>query len=153
MESPCPSCGVIVEGGAEGCQELFEHLGVRTFKNFAFARFHRMAVDAYSLQHPDRYCASAKSLMAHLGGLCCAFDHNNDPAAHSALQRSLNGTVSLTKPELPHKRGALTIAHALSSENPDHYEKNVKEWAQAAWDAYSPLHPYARSWITRALHS
>jgi hypothetical protein len=151
MESRCPSCGTLVDGGSKSCQGLFEELGARTYRNIAYGRFHRMAVDAYSLQHPDAYCASAKSLMAHLGGLCCAFDYGNAPAVHSALLRSLNGAVALEKPELPSTRGALTIAHALFAPNFESYGVRVEEWARAAWDAYAELQPYARAWLEKAI--
>ncbi len=35
-----------------------------------FARYHRIVVDVYALQHPERYGRSAKSFAAHLTGLC-----------------------------------------------------------------------------------
>jgi hypothetical protein len=151
MESRCPSCGTVVDGGRKSCQSLFEELGARTYRNIAYGRFHRMAVDAYSLQHPDAYCASAKSLMAHLGGLCCAFDYGNAPAVHSALLRSLNGTLALEKPALPSARGALTIAHALFAPTFESYGVRVEEWARAAWDAYADLHAFARGWLQKAM--
>ena len=141
----------MVNGGGKGCQGLFEELGARTYRNIAYGRFHRMAVDAYALQHPDAYCASAKSLMAHLGGLCCAFDYGNAPAIHGALQRSLNGAVALDKPELPTARGALTIAHAVFAPDFESYGVRVEEWARAAWDAYADLHSFARGWVQEAI--
>jgi len=150
METHCPSCGTLVDGGGKGCQGLFEELGVRTYRNVAYGQYHRMAVDAYSLQHPEAYCASAKSLMAHLGGLCCVFEHGNDPAVHSALQRSLNGAVALEKPAPPAARGGLTIAHALFAPTFETYGVRVEEWARAAWDAYAELHPFAREWLQNA---
>jgi hypothetical protein len=139
-----------VDGGRKGCQGLFEELGVRTYRNIAYGRFHRMAVDAYALQHPDAYCASAKSLMAHLGGLCCAFNYGNSAAVHDALRRSLNGAVAPAKPELPAARGALTITHALFAPGYEAYGLRVQEWARAAWEAYSDLHSYARTWLEAA---
>jgi hypothetical protein len=41
----------------------------RDFSDVAYFRVHRLMVDVYSLHHPDRYCASGKSLAAHLTGL------------------------------------------------------------------------------------
>ena len=38
--------------------------------------------------------------MAHLGGLCVAFDDHNDARAHAALLKSLNGNPELIKPPL-----------------------------------------------------
>lgn len=65
---PCSGCGLVVPGGAAGCRALFEELLARDFTNSAYFRVHRMMVDVYSLQHPER--ASAKSLAAHLTNLC-----------------------------------------------------------------------------------
>src|SRR5688572_19282548 len=47
-------------------------------------RFHRLAVDAYCLQH-ESYIKSAKSFAAHLGGICIALEHGNDPGVHQSL--------------------------------------------------------------------
>jgi hypothetical protein len=140
-----------VARGEQGCQELFTQLGVRAFKGYLYARFHRMTVDAYALQHPARYCASAKSLMAHLGGLCCTFDYADEPRVHAALLRSLNGKPALEKPELPVSRGALTIAEALRAPDAPSYGEHVERWARCVWKAYEDLHPFARGWIQKAL--
>jgi hypothetical protein len=83
----CPGCGLETVEGAAACQSLFHELSAREVNDYRYARFHRMVVDAYSLQHPERYCVSAKSLMAHLGGLCCRFDYGGEPAIYGALQR------------------------------------------------------------------
>ena len=60
------------------CQEMFDHLLARSFSDLTYGRFHRIFVDLYSLQHPDKYCASAKSFAAHLTGLCCVMEHSCD---------------------------------------------------------------------------
>ena len=31
MSEACPSCGIAVAGGAEGCQRLFESIGLREY--------------------------------------------------------------------------------------------------------------------------
>lgn len=70
---------------------MFEEFGARSFADPPYWRVHRMMVDAYCLQHPERYCVSAKSLAAHLTGLCCAFEHGGHPSVNAAVQRWLNG--------------------------------------------------------------
>jgi hypothetical protein len=57
MTDVCSSCGLAVAGGVEGCQRLFESLGLREFEDMRFARYHRIVVDVYAMQHPDRYGA------------------------------------------------------------------------------------------------
>ncbi len=58
----------MVPDGTAGCVALFEEVQVRDYSDFRYARVYRKMVDTYCLQHPDRYCASAKSFAAHLTG-------------------------------------------------------------------------------------
>ncbi len=67
--SQCGGCGAWIADGTAGCQALFEEIGARAWADLRYARRQRMVVDAYCLQHPERYCVSAKSLAAHLTGL------------------------------------------------------------------------------------
>ena len=70
----CDGCGLPADGPRTACEEMRDELLAREFEQPAYWRYHRMAVDAYCLQHPRRYCESAKSLAAHLCGLCIAFE-------------------------------------------------------------------------------
>src|SRR5262245_48528058 len=151
MSEACAGCGRPVPGGTAGCRAEFHELGARAFGDLALARRHRMIVDTYCLQHPDDFCASAKSLAAHLCGLCCAFEHGGHPSALSALRRWLDGPRPLTKPELPPTRGAVTLADVLAAPDPDARDRAVERWARSAWDAYADLHPVARRWLQDAL--
>lgn len=153
MSTACPGCGLVTPGGATGCQALVEELWARDFSNAAYFPSHRMLVDAYCLQHPDRYCASAKSLAAHLGGLCCAFDHGEDPTALPALQRWLNGDPTLTKPEIHASRGPLTVANVHGAPDAAAHACAVREWARSTWGAYASLHDVARAWVRQALEA
>jgi hypothetical protein len=147
----CDGCGLLVAGGTAGCQSVFEELGARDYLDVRFGRHHRVVVDVYSLQHPDRYCASAKSLMAHLTGLCAWIDHPGHPALLRALQQALNGAVVLRKPDLPSDRGFLTIAGVRDAREPGAYEQAVDRWARSTWAAYAPLHALARAFVARHL--
>lgn len=102
------------------------------------------------MQHPERYCVSAKSLAAHLTGLAWAIEHGIDERGLRALHRALDGRVDLAKPPLPASRGALTIADVAPAAETEAYTKAVDAWARATWDAYAPLHETARRWIERA---
>ncbi|HVP14122.1 MAG TPA: DUF5946 family protein, partial [Terriglobales bacterium] len=97
----CEGCGLEIDGGTGACQAEFERLIARDFTDPRFGRTHRLLVDTYSLQHPDRYCASAKSLAAHLTGLCCALELQANPAVYRALQHWLNGAAPVERPEPP----------------------------------------------------
>jgi len=71
--------------GRPNCAALRDALLARDFEQpVLFWRHHRLAVDTYCVQHSS-YVESAKSLAAHLCGLCVAFEQNNDPTALKRL--------------------------------------------------------------------
>lgn len=126
---------------------MFDALIARDFEQPAlYWKSHRLAVDAYALQH-EPYVKSAKSLAAHLCGACIAFEHGNDGAALVRLQKWLSTNPAMRKPELPRLRGELTISHVHGIDDPVEYARRVQEWAKSAWDAYRHLQPIAREWI------
>ena len=146
----CSGCGLIIEGGVDGCQALFDEESVRQYADVRFAARRRMVVDTYCLQHPERYCASAISLAAHLTGLCIAMEHRRrEEELHGAIQRWLNRRPELTKPPLPMSRGPLTIAAVRAATDPIDHRAVVDGWARGTWDAYAALHPVARAWVAR----
>lgn len=145
----CTGCGLVLAGGTQACQALFDWELPTRSTDVRYARMHRMAVDAYCLQHPDRYCVSAKSLAAHLMGLCVALECPDPPSLLPATQRWLNGNPALTKPPLPRDRGELTILSILDVREPEAFAEAVQRWAHSTWQAYEPLHPLAREWIGR----
>lgn len=150
----CAGCRLAVRGGEAGCQELFEGQLARDFSNVAYFAVHRMLVDTYALQHPERYCASAKSLAAHLTGLCWLVERGGSRAVGSeALRRWLNGNPQLEKPEVPAIRGSLTIGDLPEGEEPGAHAQAVDRWARSTWKAYAALHPLARQWIEQVLAS
>jgi uncharacterized protein DUF5946 len=143
---PCEGCGLVVDGGTEGCQSLFDELRSRELVTSTY-QAQRMTVDTYCVQHPDRYCVSAKSLAAHLTGLCWALEYSGYPSGLKALQRWLNGPARIEKPALPPFRGALTIADVGDTPDPE----AIRRWARSTWEAYAPLHPIARQWVDEAI--
>ena len=150
MSETCAGCGLEIAGGTAGCQALADACWAREFGHVLYFRVHRMSVDAYALQHPDRYCASAKSLAAHLAGLCCAFEHPGERALLDSLQRWLSGNPSLDKPPWPAWRGALTVASVDVEAGPEAYGAAVERWARCTWEAWAPLHDLARSGLAEA---
>ena len=137
--------------GTAGCRALFEELTARDFSDYRFFGIHRLMVDAYALQHPDEYCASAKSLMAHLGSLCCAMERGGDQIVYQALQKSLNGKATLEKLALPDFRGELTIEHVHGISELGAYKQAVEQWGRCVWAAYADLHELGREWLQKAL--
>jgi len=152
MTDVCSSCGLAVAGGVEGCQRLFESLGLREFEDMRFARYHRIVVDVYAMQHPDRYGRSAKSFAAHLTGLCSWLDDEaNAMSTNAAVQRWLNGPSPIAKPPLPASYGRVTIRELADADDPVRYREAVLSWARSTWAAYASLHALARAWIATSL--
>jgi Family of unknown function (DUF5946) len=110
----------------------------------------RLTIDVYSLQHPDRYCASAKSLAAHLTGLAWAMEQGGEEGLR-ILQQWLNGRVDLVKPPIPALRGALTVADIAGATDTNAYSLALERWARSTWLAYAGLHATAHDWISRGL--
>ena len=145
----CPSCGALAVGKFADCQEMFDHFLARSFSDLTYGRFHRIFVDLYSLQHPDKYCRSARSFAAHLTGPCCVMEHDGDVRVNAAVQRWLSGAVDLEKPAMPGGRGDVTIDHFVGLEDADVPAK-FEEWCAQVWDAYSEHQELARCWISLA---
>ena len=148
----CAGCGLEIAGGTDGCQALFDQFRLR--ESAELARDYgstRLTIDIYSLQHPDRYCVSAKSLAAHLTGLCWAVERSGSESGLRALQRWLNGSVPLDKPDVPNDRGKLTVADIASAVDHAAYAAALDRWARSTWEAYSPLQDVARRWIDEAV--
>jgi hypothetical protein len=148
----CEGCGLVIANGADGCQAFFDAFRLREVRELASGYAStRLTIDVYSLQHPDRYCVSAKSLAAHLTGLAWSIEHDRSERGPQILQRWLNSQGELVKPELPRERGAFTIADVATAESPDDYVVRLARWAESTWAAYAPLHQVAREWISAAM--
>lgn len=139
---------VCAECGRPSCDAKRDELLARDYEQpVLYWQFHRMAVDAYCLQHSS-YVASAKSLVAHLCGLCLAFEHDNDAEKLRNLQRWLSTNPEITKPQLPIERGQMTIGDVCHIADPTQFGSAVNLWARATWDAYTHLHSIAREWVS-----
>ena len=151
-EDRCEGCGLVVIGGTAGCQAIMDEQIARHFSDVTYFGVHRLFVDTYSLQHPDRYCVSFKSLAAHLAHACWSIEQGGTWAVPSeAIRRWVERHPHLEKPALPADRGALTVAHVAAAGDPAAHRRAVDEWARSTWAAYAVLHATARYWVTLAL--
>ena len=103
------------------------------------------------MQHPERYCRSAKSYAAHLTRLCCGLERGGDPWLYGAIQKWLNGAVASEKPEAPSDRGRITVADLRAARNAEEHTRLAHDWATSVWEAYTAQHDMARNWIQAAL--
>ena len=147
-DRPCPGCGLVVAGGVDGCQALFDDESALEYGDVRFAARRRLVVDTYCLQHPERYCVSAISLAAHLTGMCVGMEHRGrEDVLNGAIQRWLSRRPELEKPPLPLLRGAVTIADVRGATGLADHRAAVDDWARGTWDAYLDLHSLARKWV------
>jgi hypothetical protein len=155
MSEICSGCGRPVPGGTAGCRAAFDELVGRDFADARFFASHRLFVDIYSLQHPDQFCRSAKSLAAHFCGLCLILEEGASAATGAAALRAwLDGPRALAKPAvLPADRGAITIADVAGIEEPAAWRAALDRWAASTWAAWRDLHEVARTWVAEAMAS
>jgi len=141
-------CGLEAALGEDDCGARRDAVLARDFQQpLLYWALHRLAVDAYCLQH-SAYVASAKSLAAHLCGMCVALEHGSDPDKLHRLQRWLSTNPGIVKPALPVFRGGVTIGRLHEVEDPQEYRKDVEIWAHSTWEAYRELQPLAREWLS-----
>ena len=147
----CGGCGLTVPGGTAGCQSLMDECLALHFTQPAYFGVHRLFVDVYCVQHPERYCISFKSLAAHLGHLCWTLEHGGTRATPSeAIRKWVERHPHLEKPPLPAFRGAVTIDLIHRAETPADHHEAVQRWAHSTWEAYAELHAIARRWVCSA---
>jgi len=147
----CAECGAQIEGGNVGCEALFNELGARDFSDPRYGATHELLVDAYCLQHPERYCSSAKSYAAHLTRMCCGVERGGKREIYAAIPRWLSGPAKIERPQTLAERGSMTIANLRGAQTPEEHAKLVREWAANVWQAYAPQHEIARRWLSEAL--
>ena len=146
----CDDCGAIVAGKA-GCLEIFEEILAREFSDYRYGRLHRLTVDAYALQHAERYMLSGKSFAAHLTGMCAAHESQDTQAINQVVQRWLSTNPQIVKPvHIPEQRGDLTITYVHGAADAEEHLKRVREWARNVWAAWAEHHDLAKQLISEA---
>jgi hypothetical protein len=147
----CEDCGAVVAEGKAGCLRLFEEVLAREFSDYHYGRIHRLTVDAYSLQHPDKYMRSGKSFAAHLTGMCAALEHEDALALNQVVQKWLSTNPQIDMPaHIPERRGDLTITYIYSAADADEHVDRVRDWAQDVWGAWAGHHELASRLVSEA---
>ncbi len=149
----CEGCGRRIAGGAAACRAGFEAACAFDYGGGMPYALHRLLVDTYALQHPDDYCASGKSLAAHLTGLLAWLEHGDRPPVRRALRERLDGPRQPERPEPPADRGALTLEEVTAATTPAARAEALERWARATWDAWASHHALARRWLREALET
>jgi hypothetical protein len=141
------SCGYLSK---EECSAIFVTLLGEVYTDFRYGKTHRLLVDAYAMQHPERYMISAKSYAAHLMGMCIHMEYGDDPELFRLTQQWLNGKKQLERPALPKDFGDMTIGYVWEARDGAEHNRLVEEWAYDVWEAFMSDHELAREWIAMA---
>ena len=152
----CPGCGLA--GGRQTCQDLFNDVSLRV-RALAWTdslKTWRLMHDVYALQHPDDLCPSYKELIAHLGGVAWAIEHDGSERGHRGLQQlaARNGWQQQPYPPppgFPATRGTVLVASLERLTEPVTLVSGIDRWARATWLAYAPMQSMARDWIQQAV--
>jgi hypothetical protein len=106
--STCSDCGLPQSDGVPACRALFDEVLAQHFENPAYFGVHRLFVDVYCLQHPDRGCISFKSFAAHAAHLCWSVERGGSRAVPSEpIRHWVERHPQLEKPALPRGRGTM----------------------------------------------
>ncbi|MFC1563546.1 DUF5946 family protein [candidate division KSB1 bacterium] len=150
-ENYCPDCGAEVQGGEEGCNDLFQEVIAREFSDFRYGRVHRMTVDAYALQHSARYMKSFTSHAAHLTGLCWAFEYEGSQNIGRLLKNWYDSKPDKQKLPEPESRGKMTVVDIYNAKDAEEHTELVHRWAGDAWETWADHHDIIRSWVKEAI--
>ena len=132
-------------GGRDECRQLFDEVLAREFSNRLYFGVHRTTVDCYVLQHPEGYCASYESFVAHLTGLCCAVEFGKDSRMMRAIHIGLNGRREDVRARFVEHRGAITIESIHRKGDPASHRRAVEAWSKSVWAAWSQYHELAHT--------
>jgi hypothetical protein len=158
----CIGCGADVpdESGpvhryltaAPGCWRIYGEVLAREYGDPAYARAHRLGVDAYAVQHPGTESPQTiASAGVHLARLCLILERDlaladADTAMADFAARSKRALHWLEPPQC---KGSVTVVGVWRATDPRLHYDTVREWATSAWAAWSAHHPQVRSWVDR----
>ncbi|MBV8284954.1 MAG: hypothetical protein JO241_01485 [Candidatus Eremiobacteraeota bacterium] len=143
---------------APGCWRIYGEVLAREYGDPAYYAHHSLSVDAYAVQHPGRPSRQTiRSVALHLARLYAILECNV-PAdrANDCMKRFAESDPSaLHWLEPPANCGDITVVDAAAAAGAAAHAAIVREWAQSAWDAWSPHHAQIRAWaeaFVRKLH-
>jgi hypothetical protein len=155
---PCFSCGAWVpdiEGPAHkymlsspGCWALYGRILARDYGEFNYPPIHRLAVDAYAVQHPGKPMRQAiQSVIVHLIGLYLSIEKELDPNfVTKAIGRATQVSEKFYWLDPPKDLGSITIADVVQSVTLEEYDRIGRLWARSAWEAWAIHHDQVKTW-------
>ena len=134
-----------------GCWAAYGDVLAREYSDPAYAKTHRLTVDAYAVQHPGRPSPqSIQSVALHLVRLCLLFECGLQiQRANEAILKTAQAKAKFVWLTPPPNRGAVTVLDVHRTKNAEEHLLRVREWAESAWAAWSPHHAQIRLWLPR----
>ncbi len=132
-----------------GCWAVYGEILARGYSDPSYFEVHRLAVDAYAVQHPgakDRQ--SIQSVGFHLARLCLFLEHGlTGDKANDAMLKIVEKKHLIFWLEPPASMGAITAADVYRSKALAEHKASVRKWAQTSWNAWAQHHDIVRSWL------
>jgi hypothetical protein len=136
-----------------GCWAAWGEVLAREYSDPAYARRHRLTVDAYAAQHPGHESPQTiQSVALHLIRLCLVLERGVDVRrATAAMQAGAarKGHYRWLAP--PEALGDVTVAEVLRARTAEEHVAAVERWARAVWQAWSAHHDTVRGWAVELL--
>lgn len=144
-----------------GCWAVYGQLVARAAGGGMSPATRWQHVDCYAVQHPggaehDR--RQRQSVAVHLTALCLLLEHALPAGKVSGFRGRTSQTVlpALGLADWPYLApsadlGQVTVADVPASDDADQLASRLREWAQAAWSAWSSHHETVRTWAAAAL--
>lgn len=157
---PCIGCGAPVPdvdspthsyiGASPGCWAAYMEVMARAMDEFRHPPSHRLAVDAYAVQHPGTPSRQAiQSVGGHLIRIHLVLERGLDAdRATRGLVRAVERSAAFVWLEPPKSLGELTILDVRGAADLEDHERRVRSWAQSVWRAWSRHHDTVRSWAS-----
>lgn len=150
----CPLCGAAAGSGSDACLRLLAQLAERAHAEKGYAQAHLFSVDAHALQHSELH--GRLSNHVHLLSLCLMLERGASASVDSrkpAVEKFLalgREWPALEPPPVP-QRGKLTVKNVLDA-SAEERPLLARRWAEEAWQAWHPHHPWIRRTLDRLTH-
>ena len=134
---------------APACWRIYGEVLAREYSQASWRRGHRLAVDAYAVQHAEgRDRRNRQSVALHLMSLALVLERGaTDEQARMMLSERSRGAPEFARLEPPLHPGRVTVIDVRTAADAAAHVELVGDWARAAWDAWSDHHPRVRSWL------
>jgi hypothetical protein len=130
---------------------VYGEVVAREYSDPAYAKWHRLTVDSYAVQHPGRPSPqSTQSVCVHLLSLCLVLERALEPAyATRVMGKATRPKGRFTWLAPPPSPGDITVVDVAGSKTAAGHEESVRAWAESAWAAWTPHHETVRAWLPK----